>query len=61
MTVIGSNAIIHKRIDSTEKFVPLTLHFKRIAGVTPRRFRENANGKTILESSGSRGLDNLAL
>jgi len=25
------------------------LHFKRIAGVTPRRFRENANGRTILE------------
>jgi AraC family transcriptional regulator len=24
MTVIGSNAIIHKRIESTEKFVPLT-------------------------------------
>jgi AraC family transcriptional regulator len=24
-------------------------HFKRIVGVTPRRFRENANGKTILE------------
>jgi AraC family transcriptional regulator len=29
-------------------------HFKRIAGVTPRRFREKANGKPILESSGSR-------
>jgi len=28
-----------------------SLHFKRIAGVTPRRFRENANGKTILERS----------
>ncbi|HEX3444352.1 MAG TPA: AraC family transcriptional regulator [Chthoniobacterales bacterium] len=25
------------------------LHFKRIAGVTPRRFRENATGRTILE------------
>jgi AraC family transcriptional regulator len=25
------------------------LHFKRIAGVTPRRFLENANGRTILE------------
>ena len=25
------------------------LHFKRIAGVTPRRFQENANGRTILE------------
>lgn len=25
------------------------LHFKRIAGVTPRRFRENANGRTILQ------------
>jgi AraC family transcriptional regulator len=25
------------------------LHFKRITGVTPRRFRENANGRTILE------------
>jgi len=25
------------------------LHFKRIVGVTPRRFRENANGRTILE------------
>ena len=25
------------------------LHFKRIAGVTPRRFRESANGKAILE------------
>jgi AraC family transcriptional regulator len=29
-------------------------HFKRIAGITPRRFREKANGKPILESSGSR-------
>jgi AraC family transcriptional regulator len=29
-------------------------HFKRIVGVTPRRFREKANGKPILESSGSR-------
>jgi AraC family transcriptional regulator len=37
------------------------LHFKRITGVTPRRFRENANGKTIPESSGSRRLNNLAL
>ena len=27
----------------------LCLHFKRIVGVTPREFRENANGKTILE------------
>jgi AraC family transcriptional regulator len=26
-----------------------SLHFKRIAGVTPRRFRENATGRTILE------------
>ena len=25
------------------------LHFKRIAGVTPRRFREKANGRTILK------------
>jgi AraC family transcriptional regulator len=25
------------------------LHFKRIAGVTPRRFRENANGRTMPE------------
>jgi AraC family transcriptional regulator len=25
------------------------LHFKRIAGVTPRRFRETANGRAILE------------
>ena len=25
------------------------LHFKRIAGVTPRRFREIATGRTILE------------
>ena len=25
------------------------LHFKRIAGVTPRRFRENATGRMILE------------
>jgi AraC family transcriptional regulator len=24
-------------------------HFKRIVGVTPRRFRENANGRTILQ------------
>ena len=36
------------------------LHFKRIAGITPRRFRENATGRTILESAGSRGLDNSA-
>jgi AraC-like DNA-binding protein len=28
-----------------------SLHFKRIVGVTPRRFLENANGKTILERS----------
>ena len=27
----------------------LCLHFKRIIGVTPRQFRENANGKTIIE------------
>jgi AraC family transcriptional regulator len=27
------------------------LHFKRIAGVTPRRFRENANGRAILEAN----------
>jgi AraC family transcriptional regulator len=25
------------------------LHFKRIAGVTPRRFRENETGRTMLE------------
>ena len=31
------------------------LHFKRITGVTPRKFRETANGRPILESSGSRG------
>jgi AraC-like DNA-binding protein len=37
------------------------LHFKRITGVTPRRFRENANRKTIPESGGSRRLNNLAL
>ncbi|HXM05090.1 MAG TPA: AraC family transcriptional regulator [Chthoniobacterales bacterium] len=32
-----------------------SLHFKRIVGVTPRRFRETANGRPMLESSGSRG------
>jgi AraC family transcriptional regulator len=26
-----------------------SLHFRRITGVTPRRFRENANGETVLE------------
>jgi AraC family transcriptional regulator len=31
-------------------------HFKRIAGVTPRRFRENTNGRTILESGGVKRL-----
>jgi AraC family transcriptional regulator len=31
-----------------------SFHFKRIAGVTPRRFREKANDKPILELSGSR-------
>jgi AraC family transcriptional regulator len=29
-------------------------HFKRITGVTPRRFRDDANGTPILESNGSR-------
>ena len=29
-------------------------HFKRVAGVTPRRFREDATGRPILESSGLR-------
>jgi AraC family transcriptional regulator len=29
-------------------------HFKRLVGVTPRRFREKASDKPILESSGSR-------
>jgi hypothetical protein len=43
------------RIKATFAFI-----FKRITGVTPRGFRENANGKSIPESSGSRRLNNLA-